>query len=84
VPAGTLGCMAADDPITTVQDDDRPAQRYDHRLAAEIEDRWQARWREESTFVVPRDAVPGPAGKFFLMDMFPYPSGEMYPSGWPT
>jgi leucyl-tRNA synthetase len=55
--------------------DDGPPQRYDHRIAAEIEARWQKRWIEEETFVVARTAEPGPAGKFFLMDMFPYPSG---------
>jgi leucyl-tRNA synthetase len=56
--------------------DDRRLQRYDSRLAAEIEARWQRRWAEEGTFVVPRRTEAGAAGKFFLMDMFPYPSGS--------
>ncbi len=43
-----------------------------------IESRWQAWWREHSTFRVPN---PGEAGfdprrpKFYVLDMFPYPSG---------
>jgi leucyl-tRNA synthetase len=68
--------MAVDPLIQPVEDGDRPLQRYDHRLAAEIEQRWQTRWADHGTFEVPRDAGVGPAGKFFLMDMFPYPSGE--------
>ncbi|MDA8285587.1 MAG: class I tRNA ligase family protein, partial [Actinomycetota bacterium] len=57
-------------------DGDAPPYRYTGALAAEIEARWQARWAAEGTFVVARTTEPGPAGKFFLMDMFPYPSGE--------
>jgi len=68
--------MAVDSLTPEVADDDRPPQRYDSRLAGEVEAKWQARWREERTFVVPREPEPSPAGKFFLMDMFPYPSGE--------
>ncbi len=58
--------------------------RYDSTLAADIEARWQDRWDAEGTFEAPNPAgdlagdVSGdrfPAGKFFIMDMFPYPSG---------
>ena len=44
----------------------------------EIEPRWQERWREERTFRTPN---PGEADfdpskpKFYVLDMFPYPSG---------
>ena len=62
------------DPVVRPVDEERP-QRYDNRLAAEIEARWQKRWADERTFVVDRTTGAGPAGKFFLMDMFPYPSG---------
>jgi leucyl-tRNA synthetase len=62
-----------------------PSQRYTAALAGEIELRWQDRWEEEGTF-----HTPNPAGRltdgqgnhadpaspsFFVMDMFPYPSG---------
>ncbi|MHB1930744.1 MAG: class I tRNA ligase family protein, partial [Acidimicrobiales bacterium] len=60
----------------TRPEDDTPPFRYTGALAGEIEGRWQARWAEERTFVVPRTTQPGEAGKFFLMDMFPYPSGS--------
>jgi leucyl-tRNA synthetase len=63
------------DPVVRRVDDERP-YRYDHRVAAEIEARWQKRWTDEKTFVVGRTTEAGPAGKFFLMDMFPYPSGS--------
>jgi leucyl-tRNA synthetase len=63
------------DPAVRPVDAEHP-HRYDARMAAEIEARWQRRWAEDGTFVVPRTTAAGPAGKFFLMDMFPYPSGS--------
>ncbi len=56
--------------------------RYTSDLADEIERRWQDRWDAEGTFEAPNpvgdlasdeSAVPG--DKYFIMDMFPYPSG---------
>ena len=50
--------------------------RYDH---VEIEQKWQARWADEKTF---RVLNPGDEGfdpsrpKQYILDMFPYPSGE--------
>ncbi|MHC5022443.1 MAG: leucine--tRNA ligase [Planctomycetota bacterium] len=55
-----------------------PAFRYTGGLAGEIETRWQAWWAERGTFVT---ANPGDDGfdaakpKYFVLDMFPYPSG---------
>ena len=55
-----------------------PPYRYTAALANEIERRWQDHWESADTFAVanpPADG-PAPAGeKFYLMDMFPYPSG---------
>ena len=57
------------------------SHRYTAALAAEIEERWQDRWDEEGTFCAPNPVgdlatgAPLPDDKFFLMDMFPYPSG---------
>jgi len=54
--------------------------RYTAELAGSIESRWQDRWEEEGTY-----HVPNPEGdlagdvsdeKFYLLDMFPYPSGK--------
>lgn len=42
---------------------------YDHKR---IEDKWQHRWEEEKTFEVERDPTQP---KFYILDMFPYPSG---------
>jgi leucyl-tRNA synthetase len=54
--------------------------RYDSALAAKIETAWQNRWDAEGTFETPNPAgdLAGPQTareKYFLMDMFPYPSG---------
>ena len=63
---------------------DQPKFRYDAARAAEIELSWQERWLREDTF-----AAPNPTGllsegyekvagrpKFYVLDMFPYPSGD--------
>lgn len=56
--------------------------RYSAALANRIEAKWQDRWDAEGTFNAPNpvgDSMP-PAKKsaepFFLLDMFPYPSGK--------
>jgi leucyl-tRNA synthetase len=66
----------ATEPVEHRVDGDAPPHRYSGALAAEIEARWHRYWLDEGTFVVPRTTDAGPAGKFFLMDMFPYPSGS--------
>ncbi|MGO1318028.1 MAG: class I tRNA ligase family protein, partial [Cellulomonadaceae bacterium] len=64
---------------------DEPAFRYTPALAAEIEQRWQRTWAERGTFYAAnptgeltdghgRNADPA-SPSFFVMDMFPYPSG---------
>lgn len=55
--------------------------RYTAKLADTIESAWQDRWEERGTFNAdnPVGALAGPAAakeKFFLLDMFPYPSGK--------
>jgi leucyl-tRNA synthetase len=62
---------------------DTAPHRYTSGLAAEIELRWQDRWESEGTFEAPNpvgdlaapDGAPMPDDKYFIMDMFPYPSG---------
>jgi leucyl-tRNA synthetase len=64
-------------------DKDVPPNRYDARLANEIEAKWQDRWEADRTFW-----TPNPAGlladvnaelaarePLYILDMFPYPSG---------
>ena len=40
----------------------------------EIEKRWQREWDEKKTF----SALPGEKKKFYCLEMFPYPSGEIH------
>ena len=71
------------DDAASAQSDDHPPFRYDARLANEIERHWQEYWRAEGTFNAPNPSGPLSEGfdevagrpKFFVMDMFPYPSG---------
>jgi leucyl-tRNA synthetase len=55
--------------------------RYGPGLAAEIERRWQQRWAAEGTFHTPNPVGPLSGGfaagrtPFYVLDMFPYPSG---------
>src|SRR5690554_6828828 len=42
-------------------------------IPLEIEKKWQAKWEEDKTFVVNED-LDKP--KYYILDMFPYPSGS--------
>ena len=39
---------------------------------AELDAKWQARWKAEQPFAA---AFPSEKPKFYVLDMFPYPSG---------
>lgn len=62
---------------------DSPTHRYSPQLAGDIERRWQNYWRDNGTFHAPNPVGDlAPAGgkglekdKFFVQDMFPFPSG---------
>jgi len=43
---------------------------YDHRA---IDTKWQAYWRDNDTFATPTDRTKP---KYYVLDMFPYPSGS--------
>jgi leucyl-tRNA synthetase len=71
--------------------EDIPPFRYTAALAGRIERAWQDRWEREGTF-----HAPNPVGslrdgfeqvrdrpKFFVNDMFPYPSGDQLHVGHP-
>jgi leucyl-tRNA synthetase len=60
-----------------------PPFRYTAALAGDIERRWQDYWEREGTFNAPNPSGPlapaegaVPTEKTYLLDMFPYPSGE--------
>ncbi len=49
---------------------------YDARA---IDERWQARWERDATFRTPNPGEPGfdaKKPKYYVLDMFPYPSGS--------
>jgi len=57
---------------------DGPAHRYDATLANDIETKWQDWWAEHDTFRQPNPGEPGfdaSKPRFYILDMFPYPSG---------
>ncbi len=48
---------------------------------AEIEPKWQARWEKERAFKAtphPGPLPQGERGKYYLLEMFPYPSGRIH------
>ncbi|MDT5094609.1 MAG: leucyl-tRNA synthetase [Mycobacterium sp.] len=61
-----------------------PKFRYTAELAGKLERAWQQRWAEAGAFNVPNpvgslapaDGAAVPDDKMFVLDMFPYPSGE--------
>ncbi len=64
---------------------DIPAHRYDAARATEIELKWQQQWLDDGTYETANTAgvmtggnrpADDDAGKLFVMDMFPYPSGK--------
>jgi len=48
--------------------------RYDFRTA---EPRWQAEWERRGCFAAP-DVPPAGARKYYVLEMFPYPSGKIH------
>ncbi|TGO04351.1 leucine--tRNA ligase [Serinibacter arcticus] len=70
---------------TTGQGATTPPFRYTPELANTIELAWQERWQAEGTFEAPNpvgdlsertEGAQVPGESFFVMDMFPYPSGK--------
>src|SRR5579862_5236551 len=50
------------------------AQRYDPR---DVQEKWQARWAELDPFRAGEDPADS-RERFYLVDMFPYPSGDLH------
>nr|MCW2727104.1 leucine--tRNA ligase [Aeromicrobium sp.] len=65
--------------VVSTPEETPTSYRYTSALAGEIESRWQERWDAEGSFEAPNpvgDLAGDVAGdKYFIMDMFPYPSG---------
>jgi len=47
--------------------------RYDSQR---IEPKWQDHWEKNRTFITPNTPPTGSQGKLYVLDMFPYPSGN--------
>lgn len=47
-------------------------QKYDHK---QVEVKWQETWNSDKVFAPDKD-TQGEKGNFYLLDMFPYPSGD--------
>ena len=58
----------------TAAENAEETRSYDPR---EIQDKWQARWAETQPFVA-SDDPDDPRERFYLADMFPYPSGDLH------
>lgn len=78
---GSDNDFGSDEAVTEFE---TPAHRYDAAMASEIEIKWQKYWRDHGVYETPNPS--GPLGdpsdprahlpKLFIMDMFPYPSGD--------
>ncbi len=74
----------AESPPAGTPSTDTPPHRYTADLAGRIEVSWQDRWEREGTFLTPNPVGDLSAGfdkvadatKLFVLDMFPYPSGD--------
>jgi leucyl-tRNA synthetase len=79
-PGATAGNLPPDMGDT----DDTPQHRYGAALASEIEQRWQDRWESDRVFYTPNRLgllAEDPRHlaervNLFILDMFPYPSGD--------
>jgi leucyl-tRNA synthetase len=58
----------------TAVDSADEAQRYDPR---DFQDKWQTRWAQLEPFRASDDPAD-PRERFYLVDMFPYPSGDLH------
>jgi len=58
----------------TAADNAEETRAYDPR---EIQDKWQQRWDEVAPFLA-SDDPDDPRERFYLVDMFPYPSGDLH------
>jgi leucyl-tRNA synthetase len=71
--AQSLQARISEDTMTAAEGAEL-AQRYDPR---DIQEKWQARWAELDPFLASEDP-DDPRQRYYLVDMFPYPSGDLH------
>ncbi|GAB2301061.1 hypothetical protein Dimus_035097 [Dionaea muscipula] len=70
IPAAAAAAAAARE--ESMEDEEKKRRAYPFH---EIEPKWQRSWEENRTFRTPDDDVDTSKPKFYVLDMFPYPSG---------
>ena len=60
-----------------MNENEQAEARKDRYDAAAIEAKWQARWAQEKLYETSQQAPRGDR-KFYYLDMFPYPSGDLH------
>ena len=65
------------DSTSPIDDDDAPLDDPAAYDFARIQDKWMAVWERTNPYATddPKDTRP----RKYILDMFPYPSGEKYP-----
>lgn len=74
-PAASVGKLRAISTTTPESETPSSSSRVLYPFS-EIEKKWQQHWEENSTFAVSEDAHMSGKEKFYVLDMFPYPSGS--------
>jgi leucyl-tRNA synthetase len=73
-PAPTKMNDTSADRAASARPDPQAPARYDFAAA---EPRWQAEWNRRACFEAP-DVPPAGASKYYVLEMFPYPSGKIH------
>ena len=74
-PAASVGKLRAISTTTPESETPASSSRVLYPFS-EIEKKWQQHWEENCTFAVSEDAHLSGKEKFYVLDMFPYPSGS--------